>query len=178
MEYLKTLPSKLKLFEDFLGDKPFSAGQKVTYVPLRWRHNGHVGVSNHQLHDCLHNCSFRRRSKKTSKFRVNGLCIHRWPVNSPHKWPVTWKMFPFDDFIMLQWLYMRVIKSQPRQMFGQHFAQSNDKQEKCEIHCTGPLWGRSTGDHWIRIPKNSRCSYDYDVCLLTVFTLIHLLAHC
>ena len=27
--------------------------------------------------------------------------IHRIPVNSPHKWPVTWKMFPFDDVIML-----------------------------------------------------------------------------
>ena len=26
--------------------------------------------------------------------------IHRRPVNSPHKWPVTWKMFPFDDVIM------------------------------------------------------------------------------
>ena len=26
--------------------------------------------------------------------------IHPWPVNSPHKWPVTWKMFPFDDTIM------------------------------------------------------------------------------
>ena len=26
--------------------------------------------------------------------------IHRGPVNSPHKWPVTRKMFPFDDFIM------------------------------------------------------------------------------
>ena len=26
--------------------------------------------------------------------------IHRWPVNSPHKWPVTRKMFPFDDVIM------------------------------------------------------------------------------
>ena len=26
--------------------------------------------------------------------------IHRWPVNSPHKEPVTWKMFPFDDVIM------------------------------------------------------------------------------
>ena len=25
--------------------------------------------------------------------------IHRWPVNSPHKWPVTRKMFPFDDVI-------------------------------------------------------------------------------
>ena len=28
--------------------------------------------------------------------------IHRGPVNSPHKWPVTRKMFPFDDVIMTQ----------------------------------------------------------------------------
>ena len=27
--------------------------------------------------------------------------IHRGPVNSPHKWPATRKMFPFDDVIML-----------------------------------------------------------------------------
>ena len=27
--------------------------------------------------------------------------IHRWPVNSPHKGPVTRKMFPFDDVIMV-----------------------------------------------------------------------------
>ena len=26
--------------------------------------------------------------------------IHRWLVNSPHKWPVMRKMFPFDDVIM------------------------------------------------------------------------------
>ena len=26
--------------------------------------------------------------------------IHRGPLNSPHKWPVTRKMFPFDDVIM------------------------------------------------------------------------------
>ena len=26
--------------------------------------------------------------------------IHRSPVNSPHKWPVTRKMFPFDDVII------------------------------------------------------------------------------
>ena len=26
--------------------------------------------------------------------------IHRWPVDSPHKGPVTRKMFPFDDVIM------------------------------------------------------------------------------
>ena len=28
--------------------------------------------------------------------------IHWGPVNSPHKWPVTRKMFPFDDVIMYQ----------------------------------------------------------------------------
>ena len=27
--------------------------------------------------------------------------MHRWPVNPPHKGPVTQKMFPFDDVIML-----------------------------------------------------------------------------
>ena len=26
--------------------------------------------------------------------------IHRWPANSPHKWPVKRKMFPFDGVIM------------------------------------------------------------------------------
>ena len=29
--------------------------------------------------------------------------IHRWLVNSPHNWPVTRKMLPFDDVIMFAW---------------------------------------------------------------------------
>ena len=29
--------------------------------------------------------------------------IHRWPVNSTHKWSVTRDMIPFDDVIMLEW---------------------------------------------------------------------------
>ena len=37
--------------------------------------------------------------------------IHRGPVNSPHKWSVTRKMFPFDDVIMktqqrFEWLFL------------------------------------------------------------------------
>ena len=69
---------------------------------LRWRHNGRDSVSNHQPHDGLLNRLFRRRSKKTSKLRVTGLCAGNspGPVNSPHKGPVTRKMFPFDDVIM------------------------------------------------------------------------------
>ena len=46
---------------------------------LRWRHNGRDTVSNHQPHDCLLNRLFRRRSKKTSKLRVTGLCAGNWP---------------------------------------------------------------------------------------------------
>ena len=69
---------------------------------LRWRHNGHDGVSNHQPHHCLLNRLFGCRSKKhqssASLAFVRG--IHRGPVNFPHKWPVTRKMFPFDDVIM------------------------------------------------------------------------------
>ena len=71
---------------------------------LQWRHNGRDSVSNHQPHDCLLNRLFRCRSKKTSKLRVTGFVrgIHRGPVNSQHKWPVTRKMFPFDDVIMVR----------------------------------------------------------------------------
>ena len=35
--------------------------------------------------------------------------IHRWPVNSPHKWPVTREMFPFDDVIMNWWIHLWVL---------------------------------------------------------------------
>ena len=41
----------------------------------------------------------RKHQSSVSLAFVRG--IHRWPVNSPHKWPVTRKMFPFDDVIML-----------------------------------------------------------------------------
>ena len=37
--------------------------------------------------------------------------IHRWPLNSSHKGPVTRKMFPFDDVIMSCWNLTKTIKS-------------------------------------------------------------------
>ena len=47
---------------------------------LQWRHNGRDSVSNHPPHDCLLNHLFKRRSKKTSKLRVTGLCAGNSPV--------------------------------------------------------------------------------------------------
>ena len=49
-------------------------------IALRWRHNESDGVLIHQPHDCLLGRLFRRRSKKTSKLRVTGLCEGNSPV--------------------------------------------------------------------------------------------------
>ena len=78
--------------------------KRVCFLPsyINYQYSAHYkpdGVSNRQRLDCLLNGLFRRISKKTSKLRVNGLC-DRWPVNSPHKGPVTRNMFPIDDVIM------------------------------------------------------------------------------
>ena len=52
-------------------------------VRYSYYNNGHKelgGISNHQPHDCLLKRLFRRRSKKTSKLRVTGLCEGNSPV--------------------------------------------------------------------------------------------------
>ena len=45
----------------------------------------------------------RKHQSSASLAFVRG--IHQGPVNSPHKWPVTRKMFPFDDVIMTEMAY-------------------------------------------------------------------------
>ena len=55
-------------------------GIATLVFPLQWRHNAHDDVSNHQTHHCLLNRLFRRKSKKTSKLRVTGLCAENSPV--------------------------------------------------------------------------------------------------
>ena len=84
-------------------DKSCVAISRESRVSLQWRHNGHDGVSNHQPNDCLFYHLFKHRSKKTSKLRVTGICEGNSPETGefPHKGPVTRKMFPFDDVIML-----------------------------------------------------------------------------
>ena len=85
----------------------YSSLPEIPAYALRWRHNGHDSVSNHQPHHCLLNRLFRCRSKKTSKLRVTGLCVRKSPGTEespppppPPKWPVTRIFFPFDDVIM------------------------------------------------------------------------------
>ena len=53
--------------------------EPLSEYSLRWRHNERDSVSNHHPHDCLLSRLFRRRSKKTSKLRVTGLCAGNSP---------------------------------------------------------------------------------------------------
>ena len=52
----------------------------------------------------------RKHQSSASLAFVRG--IHRGPVNSPHKWPVTRKMFPFDDVIITVRLGKHVCRRQ------------------------------------------------------------------
>ena len=54
-------------------------GQSLASPTLWWCHNWSNSISYHQPHHCLLNRLFRRRSKKTSKLRVTGLCVGNSP---------------------------------------------------------------------------------------------------
>ena len=75
----------------------------ILWPSLRWRHNRRDGVSNHQPHDIYSTVysdgDQRNHQSSASLAFVRG--IHRGPVNYPHKWPVTRKMSPCDDVIMI-----------------------------------------------------------------------------
>ena len=53
----------------------------------------------------------RKQQSSTSLAFVQG--IHQWPVNSPHKGPVTLKMFPFDDVIFIPFLNTETLLEMP-----------------------------------------------------------------
>ena len=123
----------------------------------------------------------RKRQSSASLAIVRG--IHRWPVNSPHKWPVTRKMFPFDDVIMdvrifqvqqsstdlpLIWPFRSVeiitvtsqwarwhLKSPASRLFTQPFVLALIK-ENIKVPCHWPLCGQFTDDRWIPRKKGQQ----------------------
>ena len=82
MVSILSLPQCVNVWNHFYHKKHrlyFHFHQSFRLATLQWRHNGRGSVSNHQPHDCLLNRLFRRRSKKTSKLRVTGLCAGNSP---------------------------------------------------------------------------------------------------
>ena len=95
----------------------------------------------------------RKHQNSASLAFVRG--IHREPVNSPHKGPVTRKMFPFDDVIMysplqeMQWgtsHHMRTFTTQPSSVcWTENTSYSAWRHAKvlmlpCRIFLKLPIW--------------------------------------
>ena len=78
-KWLKMGICLLRLTDILLSNLMRSLFVPMARNSLRWRHNGNDSVSNHQPQDCLLNRLFRRRSKKTSKLRVTGICAGNSP---------------------------------------------------------------------------------------------------
>ena len=79
---------------------------------LQWRHNERDGVSNPLRHECLLNPLFRRRSKKTTKLHVSGLCKGNSPVtrqlpaqraSGVEKVSIWWRHHVTNDMCGIQW---------------------------------------------------------------------------
>ena len=80
-----------------LWDMPETSASRDS--TLRWRHSDHAGVSNHQPHGCLLNRLFGRKSKKTLKLRVTGLCAG----NSPGTGEFPAQMASYAENISIWW---------------------------------------------------------------------------
>ena len=85
----------------YVSSMSYQLAKSLCFVSLQWRHNERDGVSNHRRLDCLLSRLFRHRLKETSNLPVTGLC-KGWPMDSPHKGPLTRKIFSFDGVIMSQ----------------------------------------------------------------------------
>ena len=79
----------------------------------------------------------RKHQSSASLAFVRG--IHRRPVNSPHKWPVTRKMLPFDDVIMMTASLIHQWRNSLSMSFSSHWIRHADMK---------------TWKLWLKMPYN------------------------
>ena len=94
-----------------------------------------MSVSNHQPHDWLLNRLFRRRSKKTSKLRVTGLCVG----NSPGTGEFAAQMASYAEIFSIWWRH--------HGLFAQHRFRRRSKDTP-KLPSLAFVRG-VTGDRWI-----------------------------
>ena len=103
--YIATLPA----FVVSMRTRHFLVTLVRMEASLQWRNDERGGVSTHWRLDCYSivyaGVNQRKHLSAASLAFVRG--IHRWPVNSPHKGPVTRRMLPCDDVIMYSWESMK-----------------------------------------------------------------------
>ena len=104
----------------------------------------------------------RKHQNSASLAFVRG--IHRGPVNSPHKWPVTRKMFPFGDVIMI-WGVITHPWSQFARRVGRSKLITGDRKRFRFIYChtiqSDTSYHRNTIDHIIKTSKETHLIQNY-----------------
>ena len=135
---------------------------------LEWRHNERDSVSNHRLLGCLLKRLFRRRSKKTSKLRVTGLCERNPPVtrkiflwrhhdrkcfhSMTSSWFVhlliTWNL-NFINLHLIQWYAMR-----PLFLYTRH-EKADCVWFSCPVSIVSIMYYPSTYIRWLHMCFNS-----------------------
>ena len=107
MHFISILWELIKLGVRFLKWALCTWWRLSQTASLQWRHNERDGVTNQItrltiVYSTVYSGADQRKHQSSVSLAfVRGL--HRWPVNSPPKWPVTMvtrDMFPFDDVIM------------------------------------------------------------------------------
>ena len=105
---------------------------------LQWSHKEADGVSNYQPHDRILNRLFRRRSKKTSKLHVTGLCKGNSPVTGE---------FPAK----------RASKAENVSIWWRHHETA--VEGKCFHDCQGMLWLLPCNFNWAEMKYWSKSNY-------------------
>ena len=126
---------------------------------LQWRHNDHDGVSNHQPHDCLLNRLFRRRSKKTSKLRVTGLCAGNSPV--PGEFPA--QRASTAENVSIWWRHHDPTVSQPHEGWAGWDNVGTD-QVLIFNRAPGNIQGNLTGSLCRFKPNPGQAKFPGDLC--------------
>ena len=85
MRYLKNIiirknMLKISSVQQRIGKLTRDVTSYIGHVSLQWHHNERDGVSKHRHLNGLPNCLFRRRSKKTWKLHITGLCEGNPPL--------------------------------------------------------------------------------------------------
>ena len=106
-----------------------------------------------------------QRKHQSSASLAFGWGINRWPVNSPHKRPVTRKMFPFDDIIMYARLFSIVayrLSVVPRQhyVYTPWHNSPTSMVTSCNHHACASIHSQGRSAKCSRTLKNLRNSCD------------------
>ena len=98
----ETVTRKIFPFDDVIMDYDIITQQSKTWIHYNDAIMSAIAsqiTSFTNVYSTVHSCADQRKHQSSASLAfVRG--IHRRPVNSPHKWLVTRKIFPFDDVIM------------------------------------------------------------------------------